>query len=97
MLQTKFCNGTNLQELENSINQALSEIKANDPKIIYHLEHLLAIIEYEKSSRKCMCVDCQHYDPSGDQYRKAYGLCQFHGERVRFSHETCRDFLDLRG
>ncbi len=97
MLQTKFCIGLDLQDLQESINKALSDIDSDDTKILYHLEKNLAIIEYQlKEKRRLVCVDCCHYDAAGDPCRKAFGLCQFHGKRVRFSEEVCRDFLDIR-
>lgn len=97
MLQTKFCIGLDMQDLQKSINDALSDINSDDVTIHYHLDKLMAIIEYQyQKKRDAICVDCCHYDPTGDPCRKAFGLCQFHGDRVRFSQEVCRDFLDVR-
>ena len=96
-MKVKFCIGLDYLDLQRAINEALSEINSEKTNLIYFLDKNLAIIEYEpKEQRKCMCVDCAHYDPSGDPYRKAYGLCQFHGERKRFNETACRSYLDVR-
>lgn len=96
MKQTKFCVGLDAKRLEQSINDALKEINAQETNILYFLDKMTAIIEYEENQRKSMCVDCSHYDPNGDPCHKAWGLCHWNGERVRFNAEKCRDFLDKR-
>ena len=96
MLQTKICEGVDLKDLERRINDFLSESKCDDAKIIYYLTQFCAVIEYNKHNPKLMCVDCRFYDPNGDQHRKAYGVCHWCGERVRFSNETCEHFRDMR-
>ena len=96
MLQTKICEGVDLKDLERCINETLSNIKCDDPKIIYYLTQMCAVIEYKQNNPKLMCVDCRFYDPNGDQHRKAYGLCHWCGDRVRFSSEICDHFRDMR-
>lgn len=97
MLQTKFCEGVDLKDLQRVVNEALSNLDSdNVVDIIDHSDQMYMIIKYVEKVRKLMCVDCQFYDSSGDPTRKAFGLCQFHGDRVRFSKEACSGFIDLR-
>ena len=93
-MRIKIVKGVDYADLERQTNQFLDTLKG-ETTIEPHPELLLTIIFYDAEETKRMCVDCQFYDPSED-IRGAWGLCQRHGERVKFTKQ-CNEFLDIRG
>ena len=96
MKQIKIIKSTSPAELEKGVNEALKSIDQNETEIKYMLENDTIIIEYVVKITELMCVDCQYYDHTVGVAR-AFGLCQCHGQRVRFTEKVCDDFKDLRG
>lgn len=93
-MRIKIVKGVDYADLEEQTNHFLDTLNG-DVTVDPRPELLLTIIHYESEEAKTMCVDCQFYDPSRD-IRGAWGLCQRHGERVKFTNK-CREFLDIRG
>lgn len=97
MQKVKFVIGTDLQDLQDSLNSYLDSIRGAEVNVKYDLDRLMVIVEQlgVAKSSVCRCCDCVFYDPSED--RKApWGLCHRHGERVKFSNKKCNDFEDVR-
>ena len=97
MLQTKFVYGTDLVDLNQSLNKALSEINSEKVNVQYFLDKYIAIIEYgiEEEYKNEICCDCAHWDGSHNT-NNLYGLCQLCGKRKRFSDKACPSYLDKR-
>lgn len=97
MLQTKFVYGTDLVDLNQSLNKALSEINSEKVNVQYFLDKYIAIIEYgiEEEYKKEICCDCAYWDDSHNT-NNLIGLCQLCGKRKRFSDKACPSYLDKR-
>lgn len=96
MLQIMSINGSNLSDLTQGINNALSAIKSNNPQVQV-LNELSAVIIYEveEPNKNCLCCDCQYWDDSNNS-TGLVGLCHACGGRKRFSDKACDSFKDVR-
>lgn len=97
MLQTKFVQGINLTDLNERLNQALSEITSKEPSIKYFLEDNLAIIEYQTNEayKNSLCSECALWDDQG-KTTSLVGFCTITGKRTRYNCRACRKFHDER-
>ena len=96
MKKVKFVIGTDIEDLNNALNDYLKTIPETETEIKYDVANLLVIVEHgEVSKSVCRCCDCQHYDPSEDN-RGAWGLCHRKGIRTKFSSLSCNDYDDIR-
>ena len=103
MLQVKILQGTEVADLNKSINDFLATIKSEDVRDIKFgltAENipLIAIIQYEITeafvNRKC--YDCKYWDDGGSTSAVS-GLCHECGQRRRFNCDACSMFKDARG
>lgn len=96
-MKVKFVIGTDLQDLQDSLNSYLNSIKETEVNVKYDLDRLIVIVEHDGCSKEsvCRCCDCIFYDPSEDR-RTPWGLCQRRGERTKFNRKSCGDFIDVR-
>ena len=97
MLQTKFVLGSDLIDLNETLNEALSNIKSENINIKYELDKILAIIEYEieEAYKGRICCDCAFWDDHGNN-ESLNGFCTMTGKRMRFNCHACPKFKDLR-
>lgn len=96
MLQTRICEGLDFKDLQRSVNEALSEINSDDPKIIWETSNLLAIIEYvvNESYKKSLCCECQYWKEN--ETSSLMGICQLAGKRKRYDCKPCASYKDIR-
>lgn len=96
MLQVKICTGLDYQDLQASVNDALSKIDYNEPKIIWDKEKFVAIIEYivNESYKRSLCCECQYWQENG--HASMMGMCQNFGKRKRFDCKACASWKDVR-
>ena len=96
MLQTKFVQGINLTDLNERLNQALSEITSKEPSIKYFLDDNLAIIEYRTNEayQNRLCSECAHWEDTGNG--TLVNFCTQDGKRKRYNCKACPMYKDLR-
>lgn len=96
MLQTKFVLGSDLIDLNETLNEALSNIKSENINIKYELDKILAIIEYEieEAYKGRLCCDCAYWDDIGNS--SLANFCTITGKKMRFNCHACPKFKDLR-
>ena len=103
MIQVKFIYGTDFQDLNESLNEALgreplSELNSEQVSINYELDKLIIAIEYEiqEEYKGRLCCDCAYWDDRGNN-ESLNGFCTISGKRMRFNCSACKKFRDLRG
>ena len=92
-MRIKLLVGTDYKDLEDQINEAVKS--QNDAKVDVNFETIAAVVTFN-SETKTMCMDCKHWDDSGE-HDSIIGLCQCNGGRKRFNSKSCGDFKDRRG
>lgn len=92
MLQTKFVMGTDLPDLNQSLNMALSQIKSDNVKINYFLDNLTAVVEYNTSEDYAnrLCCECSEWEEI--KTGGMSGICHACGKKKRFSCRACESF-----
>lgn len=98
MLQVKFIYGTDLPDLNEALNKALSDIDSESkPNIKYELNNLMALIEYElhEEYKERLCCECALWDDQGKN-DSLNGFCTLTGKRVRFNCRACKRYQDVR-
>ena len=100
MLQVNILKGHTTEELTNSVNDFLKDIKTENVKDIkWEMSDIpmIAIVQYELVSawagRKC--YDCKYWDDGGN-IEAVSGLCVEYGGRRRFNCSACECFKDIR-
>ena len=96
MIKTKFIEGTDRDDLERKLNQALEQIES-EPKIKYFESRWMAVIEetIEEAYKKRLCCECAFWDDQGNS-ESLNAFCTMTGKRMRFNCKACRRFKDLR-
>ena len=98
MLQVKFIYGTDLADLNESLNKALSTTESETkPDIKYDFNKIIAVIEYEthEAYKDRLCCDCTFWDDSVGN-SDLIGMCQMCGKRKRFNDKACPRYEDIR-
>lgn len=95
MLQTKFIYGVDLPDLQQNLNKVLSETHSDSINVQYFLEQKVAVVEYEidEDYKNEICCDCAYWNASTNNLM---GICQYCGQRKRFSDKACTGFVDVR-
>lgn len=95
MIKTKFIEGTDRDDLERKLNQALEEIES-EPKIKYFESKWMAVIEetIEEAYKGRLCCDCSFWDDVGNS--SLANFCTITGKKMRYNCKACRRFKDLR-
>lgn len=95
MLQTKFILGTDMPDLERSLNKFLSELSA-ESVCKYFPESCLVVVEYktDEEYKTSLCCECSMWDSPNSS--NLYGFCQLKGDRKRFNCKACPSYKDIR-
>jgi len=98
MLQTKFVKGTDITDLNEKLNRALSETTSEKTEVKYFLDDFLAIIEYELHEvyKDRYCSECAYWDGESDRSSLAC-FCTMTGKRMRYNCHACVQYKDIRG
>lgn len=99
MLKTKPIYGTDLPDLTQSLNEALSHFTSNKPQIQF-LNDKTAVIIYEEEETYVnrLCCECIYWDDTITD-STLVGFCQnpnCGGCRKRFSDKACKEYRDIR-
>jgi len=96
MLQTKFILGTDVPDLERSVNDFLSTL-STESVCKYFPDNCLVVVEYQihEEYKVSLCCECSLWDSQNRS--NLFGFCQLTGDRKRFSCKACPSYKDIRG
>ena len=85
--QVKFIVGTSLTNLEDQVNNYLSD-KDAESNITYDFSKCIAVVETMKASTTNLCCECRHWDDKGD-HQALMGECPILLKRKRYNDKAC--------